>query len=179
MDKIRFVVVGTSCSGKTTFAARLSEILSVPHIEMDRFYWGPNWTPRPDFMQKITRVVNKPNWIIDGNYHTVRNLVFPQATTIFWLNYPFWLVLGRALKRTLPRVFLGKTIYAGNRETFRTTFFSSDSILWWVIKTHKSREREYSQLFRSGQYPHLKVVELRHPKDAERQLLKFRIENEL
>ncbi|MCF7793213.1 MAG: adenylate kinase [Candidatus Cloacimonetes bacterium] len=178
-SKLRYMVVGTSCSGKTTFADKLSKILSIPHIEMDRLHWGPNWSPKADFAEKLAQEVDQPNWIIDGNYRIVRQLTFEKASVVFWLNYPFWLVFGRALKRTLPRVFLGKTIYAGNRETFFTTFFSSDSILWWVIKTHRQRQIEYSALFASNKYPNLKVIELRHPIEAEEMLKKIRKNHEI
>jgi len=45
----RVVVVGTSCSGKTTLARRLARILATEHVELDSLYWGPEQTPRPDF----------------------------------------------------------------------------------------------------------------------------------
>ena len=43
----RINVVGTTCTGKTTLARRLSEVLGIPHVEMDALYWEPNWTPAP------------------------------------------------------------------------------------------------------------------------------------
>jgi len=175
----KYMVVGTSCSGKTTFADKLSNILSIPHIEMDQLHWGPNWTPNPDFAEQLAIALEEPNWIVDGNYRKVRNLTFEKADVVFWLNYSFLLVLIRALKRTLPRVFLGKTIYAGNKETFISTFFSSDSILWWVIKTHKKRKIEYTALFASKRYPNIKVIELHHPREAEEILSKMRKNHEI
>ena len=36
-------VVGTSGSGKSTVSKRLSQILDIPYIEMDKIFWGPNW----------------------------------------------------------------------------------------------------------------------------------------
>ena len=43
----RVVVVGTSGSGKTTFARSLSIELGATYTEVDALYWGQNWTPRP------------------------------------------------------------------------------------------------------------------------------------
>jgi adenylate kinase family enzyme len=40
-------VVGTTGSGKSTMAGRLAERLSIPHVELDAIYWGPNWQSRP------------------------------------------------------------------------------------------------------------------------------------
>lgn len=35
-ENLRFMVVETSCSGQTTIAEKLFEILSMPHGKMDR-----------------------------------------------------------------------------------------------------------------------------------------------
>ena len=45
-DLSRTVVVGTSCSGKTTFARQLAARLGAPHIELDAFHWLPHWQQR-------------------------------------------------------------------------------------------------------------------------------------
>ena len=44
----RVIVVGSSGSGKTTFARNLGAVLGRPHVEGDALYWGANWTPRND-----------------------------------------------------------------------------------------------------------------------------------
>src|SRR5262245_40275576 len=44
----RVVVVGTSCSGKTTFAKELARKLNKKHVEIDAIYWLPDWTGRPE-----------------------------------------------------------------------------------------------------------------------------------
>jgi shikimate kinase len=43
----RIAVVGTTGSGKTALARRISQQLDIPHVEMDALYWGPHWTPTP------------------------------------------------------------------------------------------------------------------------------------
>jgi adenylate kinase family enzyme len=42
----RIVIIGTSCSGKTTLATTIKEILNITHIELDVLYWKPNWIER-------------------------------------------------------------------------------------------------------------------------------------
>jgi len=39
----RISVIGTSGSGKTTFANKLAGILRIPHVELDALYWEANW----------------------------------------------------------------------------------------------------------------------------------------
>ncbi|MCF6264133.1 MAG: AAA family ATPase [Xanthomonadales bacterium] len=41
MKKIN--IIGTSGSGKSTFAKALSKKLDYPYIEMDAIFWGKNW----------------------------------------------------------------------------------------------------------------------------------------
>ncbi|MAU01480.1 MAG: adenylate kinase, partial [Anaerolineaceae bacterium] len=87
MSKIgsRIVVVGTSGSGKTTLAQQLAACLGYPHIELDSLHWGPNWTEAPDFAQKVAQAVERPYWVLDGNYSRVRQIIWSQADTIVWL----------------------------------------------------------------------------------------------
>jgi adenylate kinase family enzyme len=39
------VIVGDSCSGKTTLGEELAERMFCPFIELDALYWKPGWTP--------------------------------------------------------------------------------------------------------------------------------------
>lgn len=53
-----------------------------------------------------------------GNYGRVRDLLWPRADTIVWLDYAFPLVLGRLTARTVRRAVTGEILWNGNRETF-------------------------------------------------------------
>ncbi len=115
----RIVVVGSSCCGKTTFAKRLTELLQIPHVELDALHWGPNWQPRPldEFRRLVQAFLSLPgrgqgeghvsnansqdSWIVDGNYSIVRDLFWPRATQVIWLNYSFPTVFRRAVSRSL------------------------------------------------------------------------------
>ena len=164
----RVVVVGTSCSGKTTLARRLSPILGVPHIELDAIHWKPDWEPRSpeEFRQLVGEAVEGEGWVVDGNYSAGRDIVWGRATTIIWLNYPFRAVFWRALRRTALRVMRKEELFSGNRETFRHSFLSRKSILLWVITTYRRRRREYRKALEGHDFPHLEVIELREPREA-------------
>ena len=84
-----------------------------------------------------------------------------------WLNYTFRTVLWRAISRTLKRVIRQEELFSGNRETFKRAFLSQDSILLWVLTSFYRRRREFRAIFDSGEFPHLTIIELRRPDEAE------------
>jgi adenylate kinase family enzyme len=170
MDLDRVSVIGTSCSGKTTFARSLAAILDVPHFELDSLYWKPNWSAAPDgeFRASVEKITQAGRWVVDGNYRVANDIVWSRATVVIWLNYPFPLVFYRALRRTIQRVARKELLFAGNRETFRAAFLSRQSILLWVITTHWRRRRQYSKFLRSSSGPWREAIVLRGPRDARR-----------
>jgi adenylate kinase family enzyme len=163
LDLSRSVIVGSSGSGKSTFAARLSKALGSKHIELDNLYWLKDWKVRDehDFLRLVTESLRTDKWIVDGNYSMTREIVWPKATAIIWLNLPFWLVLWRGFWRTLRRGLTGKRVCGDNKESFYRSFFSKDSILLWIISSFHWRQRELRQLKESNQYRKILFVELR------------------
>jgi len=64
----RFVVIGTSGAGKTTVAKEIARILEVPHVELDSYRHGPNWTETPDdiFRDQLSEALQGDAWVADG-----------------------------------------------------------------------------------------------------------------
>lgn len=163
----RLVVVGTTGSGKTTLARHLAGLLGVPHVELDALSWEPDWTPAaPDvFRQRLQEALTADAWVVDGNYRAVRDLIWPRAGGVVWLDYPLPVILWQLLKRTLRRVYTQEELWSGNRERLRTAFFSKDSLFVWALQTYHRRRREYTRLLQEPQYGHLAVVRLRSPRE--------------
>ncbi len=166
-DLSRVVVVGTSCSGKTTFAHDLAARLGVSHVEMDRLYWLPGWIERkPEaFLTLVDKNTAGPRWVTDGNYTKARDVVWPKVTAIIWLNYPFPLVFWRSLKRTFHRALTRQEICNGNVESWRI-LFSRQSILLWVISTYGKNRERYRTLLASDAYPEAAKIQLTSPRAA-------------
>jgi adenylate kinase family enzyme len=164
----RVIVVGTSCAGKTTFARQLAGILECRTVQLDELYWDANWTPKPtaEFVRLTDRATTGSHWVVDGNYRQVRDIVWPRATAIVWLNLGFARVFSRALRRTVARAISGESIYAGNRESLRRAFLSRESILLWVLNTYWDRRRHYRVLQASSEGGGLRWIELRRPADV-------------
>lgn len=170
MSLKRTVVIGTSCSGKTTFAVKLAQLLRVQHIELDALNWLPDWTERPkeEFRLIVEKAVSADEWVADGNYSKTRDIVWSRATAFVWLDYSFPVVLSRAFRRTIRRIFDREILFSGNRETFRMSFLSRDSILLWVLKTYHRRQREYPRLLSEFQNRDVEIRVFRTPAEAEK-----------
>ncbi len=143
----RVSIVGTTGSGKTTLAAEVAQILGSVHIELDALNWQPGWiaAPTDDFRRDVLRALEAPTWVTEGNYHSVRHLVWERADCIVWLNYRLPLILTRLLRRTTRRIVTREPCCNGNRESLRMAF-SRESIFLWALQTHGQRRREYQVL---------------------------------
>jgi len=83
----RVSVVGTSGSGKSTLARELARRLGASWLELDSVYHLADWTPldAAEFRARVAAVAAGERWVIDGNYSTVRDLVWARADTVVWL----------------------------------------------------------------------------------------------
>jgi hypothetical protein len=115
---------------------------------------------RPEFSELVQVAISADEWVVDGNYRTVRDQTWGRTTAIAWLNYPFHIVFYRALARTVRRLVSQELLFAGNRESFRGAFFEADGIPWWVIRTYHKRRREYPMVFCQPCFQHLELFEL-------------------
>lgn len=161
----RIVVIGSSCAGKSTFAQQLAEARGCAHIELDELFWAENWTPKPtdEFLELVKSASIGDAWVAAGNYSPARDLLWSRATTIIWLNYSLPLILWRGIKRTVRRMMFGEVLFHGNRESFKRSFLSRESILWWIVSTYRHRQREFKSIRATGKFDHLQWLEARHP----------------
>ncbi len=168
----RVVVVGTSGAGKTTLAGQLAHILDMPHVELDAYRHGPNWTETPDdiFRQRIAETLTGQHWVVDGNYSVARDIVWARATTIVWLDYPFYITFSRLFRRTMSRYFKRTELWNGNREDLKGVLFTRDSLFVWAFRTHWSRRKSLPTAFALPEYAHLEVMRFRSPRAAKRWL---------
>ena len=100
-------MVGSTGSGKTTFARALASILGVPRVELDELNWGPNWTPfdNATFRERVAAATSGDAWVVDGNYggRGARDIIWPRADTVVWLDLPLHVTLARLWRRSVGR----------------------------------------------------------------------------
>ena len=165
--------MGDSCSGKTTFGRALADILGVPFVELDALNWRANWTMADlaEFQTLIRDATSADGWVVDGNYggRGARDIVWPIADTVVWLDMPLVLSLRRMWRRTNDRIRRREALWGGNQETIRNTFFSRDSLFVWAVTTHRRRRRGLEAAMRSPENAHLDFVRLR----SERQVAEW------
>ena len=166
----RIWIVGSGGAGKSTLASAVAARLGLPHTELDSLYWRPSWQPAEieAFRAAVTSLVAQPRWVICGSYSKASDLVLARADTVIWLDYPLVLIWWRLLKRTLRRAVTREDLWgSGNRESWRNAFFSRDSLLLYVLQTHRRRTATFARLMSSADYPNLTWLRFASPRDAD------------
>ncbi|KJL27696.1 ATPase AAA [Microbacterium oxydans] len=169
----RVLVAGVTGSGKTTLSGRIAELWDLRHVEIDGLFHGPDWTPRPEFIDDVRAFAAEDRWVTEWQYTSkgTDEILTPRAHLAIWLDYPYRVVRTRLLRRTLSRSILRTRMWNDNVEKPIWRMFRGDpeeNILAWQTKTlHKWHERMPEV---TAQFPHLTVVRLRHPREAERWL---------
>lgn len=145
-------------------ARRIGKLVGLPVVELDAIFWRPKWqsTPEDEFRAKVVAELDRchDGWVCDGNYSTVRDAILPMADTVVWLRLPFRVAYWRLLKRTISRAWTKEPLWGTNRESWRQSFLSRESILLWGISHWRAHHRNVRRTLR--EIPHrATVVELR------------------
>ena len=167
----RVIVVGPSGSGKTTVAAALAHHTGLPHTELDALWWDPGWTEvgAGEFRRRLAPVVATDRWVLCGNYFSVgmRELAWPRADTIVFLDFARWRTIVRIIFRTVRRSLRRTELWAGtgNRETLRTVF-GRDELLRFAWGAYPKYRARYSQIREDRDLAHLTVIRLGSPRSV-------------
>lgn len=86
----RILVIGCPGAGKSTFARRLREETGLPLYHLDMIWHKPDKTniSREEFDEKLSEILEKDRWIIDGNYDRTLEVRFKHCDTVFLLDLP-------------------------------------------------------------------------------------------
>lgn len=85
----RILIIGCGGSGKSTLARQLSEKLNMPVIHLDKIWWRPGWEhiSRDEFTEIITAEMQKPQWIMDGNFNHTLPMRLEHCDTVLYLDF--------------------------------------------------------------------------------------------
>ena len=156
----RVLVGGGSGSGKTTLAARIAELLGLPHTEIDALHHGAGWVKRPTFEADVDAFTSEPAWVTEWQYNTVRPLLAERADLVVWLDLPRRQVMRQVTVRTLTRWVRREELWNGNREPHPwTSLVHPEGVVRWAWKTHHLVAERVDALL--AQDPDKPVVRLR------------------
>lgn len=97
----KVIVIGCPGAGKSTFARKLRDATGLPLYYLDMLWHKPDQTnvSREEFEAQIKELVQRDQWIIDGNYLRTMELRLKECDTVFLLDYPLEICLAGAESR--------------------------------------------------------------------------------
>ena len=99
----RILIIGCSGAGKSTLARQLGEKLNLPVVHLDKLFWKPGWVEATaeEFDAKLAAELEKPRWIIDGNFNRTLPQRIEKCDTIIYLDFHRFTCLWGVIKRNL------------------------------------------------------------------------------
>jgi adenylate kinase family enzyme len=169
----RVSIVGSSGSGKSTFARQLAASLGTPHVELDELWHDPGWTnPSPEeFVRRVTAVTDTARWVVDGNYARVtrEGPVWERADTVIVMALPKMAVMRQIVTRTVRRVITRQELWNGNREPL-TNLYRWDperNVVRWAWTKYDAQNEQYRAAPKNPRYAHLQFVFLHSRSETE------------
>ena len=102
----KVIVIGCPGSGKSTVSRALHNKTGIPLYHLDMMYWNADKTTveKSVFLERLSAVLEKDEWIIDGNYGSTMELRMAACDTVIFLDYPLDVCLdGIKERRGKPR----------------------------------------------------------------------------
>ena len=102
----KIIVIGCPGRGKSTVSRALHNKTGIPLYHLDMMYWNADRTTveKSVFLERLSAILEKDEWIIDGNYGSTMELRIAACDTVFFLDYPLDVCLdGIKERRGKPR----------------------------------------------------------------------------
>ena len=169
----RIKIIGCSGSGKSTLARTLHRRLGIPWLELDSLQHQPDWTPLdPErFRAEVNGFMDRhQDWVIDGNYRVVSDLIHPRCTDLVWLDASLAKVLWQLGTRSASRLLRRTELWNGNRERLRShlSLDPGESVLLWMITTHRDFPHRFEALRSDPELAHVRFHRIGNRREIDR-----------
>ena len=144
----RIMIIGSGGSGKTTLARQLGEKTGLPVVHLDQIWWSPgNWKhlEQEEFDVLLHKELEKPRWILDGNFNRTIEARLEQCDTVIYLDYPRLV----CLKNGLGRVIKNWGHHRADMTEGCNEWFDPEMAKWIWNFNKKNRARYYELLSRA------------------------------
>ena len=86
----KVMVIGCPGSGKSTFSRALHDKTNIPLYYLDMLFWNADKTTveKSVFLERLTAVIEKDEWIVDGNFSSTMEMRMAKCDTVIFLDYP-------------------------------------------------------------------------------------------
>ncbi|MDO5401395.1 MAG: DNA topology modulation protein [Eubacteriales bacterium] len=153
----RIIILGCGGAGKSTLARAMGERTGIPVVHLDKIWWRDNWQhiSREEFDATVQAEVQKPRWIIDGNYSRTIPKRLEACDTAIYLDFPRRQCLAGIFKRFLTN--RGKTrpdMSPNCPEQIDWEFFQ------WVWNFNRDNRPELLELLKKAE--HVRVIILKN-----------------
>jgi adenylate kinase family enzyme len=95
------MIIGSPGAGKSSFARHLRDQTGLPLYYLDVLFYNPDGTniSKEEFDARLDEMVNRDQWIMDGNYSRTLEVRLRACDTVFLLDYPLEVCLAGAESR--------------------------------------------------------------------------------
>ena len=140
----RVMIIGCGGAGKSTLARKLGEKTRLPVVHLDQIWWEPgNWQhlQKPEFDERLMAELEKPRWILDGNFNRTMELRLEACDTVIYLDYPRLV----CLKNWIGRVIKNWGRHRPDMTEGCNEWFDPE-MAKWIWKFNKTKRPRYYEL---------------------------------
>lgn len=156
----RIIIIGLPASGKSTLALNLSRLLNIQSIDLDTLQKLTKSSTEPDkiFRMETDKATRTSAWVLAGDYGIVREIIWPRAELIIWLDYPLWTIFRQYWIRSTPRGTYKKIILEEKSRNLLPRIGHLITAFQKISNKHKMKKHNYPLLFSRAGFNHLNVM---------------------